>query len=169
MKRYLLLTAGRDRPGIVAEVTKILYENGCNIEDSSMTRIEDEFVIMLIFTGNLNKDAFSCLSNDLLVDLKELPRRQKVKKYPSKFILSFYGGDRPGIVYKISEKLKNMNINISDLKTKRTEGENPIYLMTMEAEAGENITEELLKRELSSLAQELNIELSVRSIEEVNF
>ncbi len=169
MKRYLLLTAGRDRPGIVAEVTKILYERGCNIEDSSMTRIEDEFVIMLIFTGEIDKSAFRNISDDLLVDLKELPERENLKKYPNKFILSFYGGDKPGIVYSIAEKLKEMNINISDLRTKRTGGERPVYLMTMEIEAEGNITEELLKKELSEVANRLNIELSVGAIEEVSF
>ncbi len=50
MKRYALSAIGRDTPGMVAKVTKELYVHGCNIEDSSMTRLEDEFAIILIMS-----------------------------------------------------------------------------------------------------------------------
>ncbi len=168
MKRYLLLTAGQDRPGIVADVTKVLYEKGCNIEDSSMTRIEDEFVIMLIFTGDIKSEDFDHLREELLIELKELPERKEIKKYPNKFIVSFYGGDKPGIVYRISSKLKERGVNICDMRTKRTGGERPIYLMTMELEAEDHIDENILKEELQLISKELNIELSLSAIEEVS-
>lgn len=32
---------GKDRPGIVADVSQVLYENGCNLEDSTMTLLAD--------------------------------------------------------------------------------------------------------------------------------
>jgi glycine cleavage system transcriptional repressor len=51
MKRYLLTAAGRDRPGLVAAVSKILFEEGCNLEDSAMTRLQGEFAILLILSG----------------------------------------------------------------------------------------------------------------------
>ncbi|MBI5345287.1 MAG: ACT domain-containing protein, partial [Deltaproteobacteria bacterium] len=57
MKRYALTAVGRDRPGIVAAVTKALYDHACNIEDSTMTRLEDEFAIILIMSapGDINE------------------------------------------------------------------------------------------------------------------
>ncbi|MDH3961719.1 MAG: amino acid-binding protein, partial [Desulfuromonadales bacterium] len=30
---------GKDRPGIVADVTSVLYETGCNLEDSTMSML----------------------------------------------------------------------------------------------------------------------------------
>jgi len=133
-----------------------------------MTRIEDEFVIMLIFTGSVKREDFRHLEGELLIELKELPERRELKRYPNKFIVSFYGGDKPGIVYRISSKLKERGINICDMRTKRTGGERPIYLMTMELEADDSVDEELLRNELQSISKELNIELSLSPIEEVN-
>ncbi|HZC68761.1 MAG TPA: ACT domain-containing protein, partial [Nitrospirales bacterium] len=47
--RYAMLTAfGQDRPGIVASLAEGLYHLGCNIEDTCMTRLRDEFAMMLL-------------------------------------------------------------------------------------------------------------------------
>ena len=50
-QRWIVTALGKDRPGIVAGVTQVLYRLGCNLEDSAMTRLEDEFAIMLIFSS----------------------------------------------------------------------------------------------------------------------
>ena len=47
---------GQDRSGIVAGVTKVLYQLGCHLEDSAMTRLEGEFTIMLIFSAPQRTD-----------------------------------------------------------------------------------------------------------------
>jgi hypothetical protein len=45
----LAVTAvGADRPGIIARVTRVLYEHGGNLEDSSMTILGGHFAIMLL-------------------------------------------------------------------------------------------------------------------------
>ena len=50
-KKFIMTAFSKDRPGIVADLTEVLYENGCNLEDSTMTGMLDEFVIILLFTG----------------------------------------------------------------------------------------------------------------------
>jgi glycine cleavage system transcriptional repressor len=37
MSRFAVSVFGRDRPGIVAAVTRVLADAGCNLEDTSMT------------------------------------------------------------------------------------------------------------------------------------
>ncbi|MDR2251277.1 MAG: hypothetical protein LBD98_00315 [Endomicrobium sp.] len=49
MAKYISLTAiGKDRPGLVSAVTKVLYKERCNIEDSTMTILHDQFAMILI-------------------------------------------------------------------------------------------------------------------------
>src|SRR5919198_3967287 len=48
MPSFALAAIGRDRPGIVAAVAKVLYEQGCNVEDSQMTLLRGNFSIMLV-------------------------------------------------------------------------------------------------------------------------
>ena len=50
-KKYIMTAFGKDRPGIVADVTQVLYENGCNLEDTSMSMLSDEFTINLLFSS----------------------------------------------------------------------------------------------------------------------
>ena len=47
MKRILLTISGKDKPGIIAKVTGILFARGCNLEDVSMTLLEGQFAMMM--------------------------------------------------------------------------------------------------------------------------
>ena len=47
----VLTVIGKDRPGIIAKVTDVLYRTGCNLEDISMTVLEQEFAMMVIEIG----------------------------------------------------------------------------------------------------------------------
>ena len=42
---------GKDRPGIVADLAELIFEHGCNLEDSSMTILGGEFAVLLLFTA----------------------------------------------------------------------------------------------------------------------
>jgi len=52
MKKYYVLSAiGKDRPGIVADVSELIFECGCNLEDSSMTLLGDHFALLVVLSG----------------------------------------------------------------------------------------------------------------------
>ena len=51
MSHFALTIIGRDRPGIVAKVTEILYRLGCNIADSSCTILGGQFAMILILSN----------------------------------------------------------------------------------------------------------------------
>ena len=36
---FAIAAIGRDRPGIVAELSELVYASGCNLEDASMTML----------------------------------------------------------------------------------------------------------------------------------
>ena len=49
MKNFAVVSVlGKDRPGIVASVAKVLFETGCNIEDSSMMMLASEVSMILM-------------------------------------------------------------------------------------------------------------------------
>jgi glycine cleavage system transcriptional repressor len=62
MPFFLISLFGKDRPGIVAEVSKVLYQLNLNIEDSSMTRLKGEFTIMLIVSFPTERNEEDILS-----------------------------------------------------------------------------------------------------------
>jgi glycine cleavage system transcriptional repressor len=51
MSRFAVSVFGRDRPGIVAALTRVLADAGCNLEDTSMTILRGHFAMMLVISG----------------------------------------------------------------------------------------------------------------------
>ncbi len=169
MNYYILIAIGEDKPGIVAKVTEILFKNGFNIEDSSMTRINNEFAIMLILKGekdlNLLKKEFESLEKEnLTIILKELSKSavEKERKKLPIFNIVVYGADKPGIVYKVSKLLADKGINISDLKTEKI---NSLYIMFIEAEFPANVDIIDFNNKIEKLKEELQVDIKVECIE----
>src|ERR1700722_2045571 len=51
MPRFALSALGVDVPGIVAAVSGALGDQGCNLEDSTMTILQGHFAILLVITA----------------------------------------------------------------------------------------------------------------------
>ena len=49
---YAVTVIGNDRSGIVAGVTKALYETGCNLEDATSTILRGHFSMMLVVSSD---------------------------------------------------------------------------------------------------------------------
>ena len=80
-------------------------------------------------------------------------------------MVSVYGADQPGIVYRVTRELAEQGINIMDLNTKLigTDDE-PVYVMMLEAALPEGQTPESLEAMLGNLKKELSVEIGVRVI-----
>src|SRR5580765_5310650 len=64
-----LTAIGRDRPGIVARIARVLLDHGLNIEDSTMRILGGRFAMMLLLRGETREDR---LLRDLLAVAREL-------------------------------------------------------------------------------------------------
>lgn len=177
-KNYYALTfVSIDKPGIVAEVTKVLLENGFNIEDSSSTLLRGFFSMILIvshqkiFTEDEISSMFSnsCKKLDLSISIKLIENMEPIKKYEKTYIVSVYGSDKPGIVYKVAKFLSDKKINIIDLQTKVVGKEDkPLYIMVMEVNVPSNYDESWILS-LKSISDELGTDINVRQIETYEF
>ncbi|MBF0448047.1 MAG: amino acid-binding protein [Magnetococcales bacterium] len=177
MKHCALLTLfGQDRTGIVAELTRVLYETGCNIADSSMTRLGGEFTVMLVVwlpenfsTADLS-ERLTPVVNKMALEhhIKELDPNTVLNPNPTQpereCIISVLGADQPGIVYRVAKAIHATGGNVSDLYTQVIgSAKRPIYSMIIETEYSSNI--EAIKEELDQLAKALQVEISIRPVE----
>ncbi|MBI2875484.1 MAG: amino acid-binding protein [Candidatus Tectomicrobia bacterium] len=177
-KSFVLSAIGKDRPGIVAAVTRILYECHCNIEDSSMTILKGEFAMILIVSAPESlslselQERFHEVerSMGLFVFLKELEEIERVPQLSlgSPYMLSVLGADKPGIVYRVTQAMASCDINITDLNTKTLEsGEVPVYVMMLEIEVPPEVSPEMLDAELKRLEEELSIDITCNPINSI--
>lgn len=175
MRDYLVLAAGRDRPGIVAAVTKALLKLRCNLADSAMTRLASEFAILLIASAPRDFDearaerelAKACRPFGLFLKLKPLSRpeaRSASRGRAHGAVVSVHGADRPGIVYRVSSALALRGINITDVSTRRTGGRSPGFVLLLEVEARPRELADI-ERSLRGLSRRWNLRVSVRPVE----
>lgn len=173
-KKFILTAFSKDRPGIVADISEVIYENGCNLEDSTMTGMLDEFAIILLFAGKGNH-----LEDRLLKDCRRLEREKGItafirpveaaesgkEKTLDTRTITVEGVDQTGIVYKISRFLANAGINIEKLSSSKhlsPEAGTPHYFMEIQVRLPESVSVEDLENGLSGVGEELNLEISAR-------
>lgn len=174
MNHFALTIIGRDRPGIVADVTEILYRLGCNIADSSCSILGGQFAMILILShpevadGKELSSAFVSLEQGgLSVFLRTLkPGGEKHPRMEGELcMISVYGSDKPGIVYRVAKELGERRVNITDLNTKLVGSEQrPVYVMMLEAMLPPGVTIEEMEQAMQGLKDELSVDISVRSI-----
>lgn len=173
MRRYALTAIGRDRPGIVAAVTKALYEHDCNIEDSSMTILEDEFAMILIMSVPEAKSPEALLKDlkktenemGLTVHLKEIGKESAPRGKQSNYIITLHGADRAGIVYRTASLLSKLGVNITDLETTVTGGTEKVYIMVIEVFVPESVDVKGLQKEFKSLGETLGVTIRIKPLE----
>jgi len=174
MPHYALTIIGPDRPGIVTEVTGILFKLGCNIADSSSTLLGGQYAMIQIISHPtidsteelaaafvpLEKSGLSAFIRR--IEPEKLQRQEIGKEI---YMISVYGSDQPGIVYRVAKELSDRQVNITDLNTKLVGSEaRPVYVMMLEAVLPESIDEAELTRVLMALQGELKVDITIRSI-----
>ena len=176
---YAVSVVGKDRPGIVAAITGGLFNLGCNIADSSCTMLGGEFAMILIISL---KKPFTkarlieelkpvCDGMGMTLGVRTLHADEIARHDVDGEIcmISVYGADQPGIVYRVTRELAARNINITDLNTKLigTE-EEPVYVLMLEAALPQEMSVEDASALLENLKKELCVEISVRLITPVS-
>ena len=124
MQNRLVISAlGQDRPGIVNELSKTIFDAGCNIMDSRMTVMGGEFTVMLLTEGNWNnlaklETALQSLKSklDLVISFKRTGERS-TKQNVLPYAIEVVAVDHSGIVSQLTGFFSNQSINIEELRT----------------------------------------------------
>ena len=143
MPRFSLSALGADRPGIVAAVSGVLVDLGCNLEDSTMTILQGQFAILLVVSGGPGvgtTDLETALAPvaqrfDLVTSVRTLagpPVDQAASETAEPWTVSVHGEDRTGIVHAVTAALADAGGTVVDLSTHLVgTPEAPLYVMTI--------------------------------------
>lgn len=161
---------GTDRPGIVAGVTKALYDAGCNLEDVTSTILRGHFSMVMIVRAPGDVDAARleealapvAREMDLIVAARPV-EETSVELEPSTHLVSVYGADHPGIVFRVADALARLGANVTDL-TSRVIGapEEPVYALMLEVSTA---APEKVSAALDDLRADVGVEVSIHPIE----
>jgi len=178
MTKAVISGIGPDQPGIVAALASILYQRGCNIVDSTMTRLANEFAVILIVTmpddlrfADLQRELITVEeSHHMTLLIKPIPANVSLdsNSHQNPYMISVAGKDRLGITFHVSRKLAEMDVNVTDLNAQTIPGEDgPIYIMMVEVDVPNSISIESVRQEMQTLAAEIGVEIQLRPLEAV--
>ncbi len=176
-KEFVLTAFSKDRPGIVADISKVIYENECNMKDSTMTNLAGEFAIILLFSP-LSVGEETELEEKLTAECRRLEREKGItafirpashpaaKSKTDYYVKNLYveGLDQAGIVYKVSRLLADNDINITSLNSEvkfSPESGGAIYCLSIWVEIPQNITLQTLEQGLHQIEDQLNVDITV--------
>ena len=142
---YMLTLIGDDKPGIVAGVSKALYDNGCNMGEASMMRLGGAFSMMVMTkydgTSDRLEEILQPVANlfGLKTHIDSIAGKLHDHLEPDVRI-SVFGADRAGIVAKATGALASAGLNILHLDTDvGGSEEEPIFIMQIEGVAQNGI------------------------------
>ncbi len=171
--RYIMTAFGKDRAGIVADVTRLLYENDCNLEDTTMSILADEFTLSLLFSSQVPniEELLTRECRRLELDKKISafvrplqPQQESNQKNFKTCTLHIEGLDQAGIVYKTSQFLADHRLSIIQLDSATSASPQSgatIYNMTIHVQVPEDLPFDQLEEELSSVADELHVDITM--------
>jgi glycine cleavage system transcriptional repressor len=174
MSTKLVISAlGTDRPGIVDELSNIIYEYELNIEDSRMTVLGGEFAMLLLVSGELTSlDALQsqipeieeALQMSLLV---KSTTDTETAKNTIPYSVEVAALDHPGIVSNIANFFSERDINIVNLQTESYSAPHtgsPMFAlhMTIGIPAEMNIAQ--LRDAFLDTCDELNLDAELKNV-----
>ena len=170
MNTKLIISAnGPDRKGIVSEISSIISECHANIETSKMIRLDKEFAMLILIeiqTKAISKlhDSLNRIKN-LSINLIETTSNNNLAAYEKKLHLYINGADNEGIVYKFSNYLSKLNINIEEINTKIKNAPvsaTPLFMMDLIVGSKNKIDHSKLENELNMIAEKLGVEIKIK-------
>ncbi|HQS02531.1 MAG: amino acid-binding protein [Halothiobacillus sp. 24-54-40] len=143
---WLILTlVGEDRPGIVANITRVLFAVGAELGEAAMMRLGGQFAIMMMVrSAGSPEDVIGLLeSTRMAFDLKLHVDETDASLHQAReadVLVTVHGADRAGIVAEVTAALVESGLNILDLRSDvgGTRAA-PIYIMQIEGEARQGI------------------------------
>ena len=182
MEKYTASFLGRDCPGVVAAVSRLFGDMGCNIEAMAQTMLSGAFAAIFVVSapeemaaergeGACGADCLRLRLEEGLeragVDLSVLVRPAIAEQWGAglncePFVVTVDGPDRPGLIGEMSRVFGRHGVNIENLKALLGEGGEGKALFVFEVMVPDTVDLGRLRRELALEAGNLNLRVSVQ-------
>ncbi len=173
MKKIIISVLGQDRPGIIAAIARILFENDGNIENVSQTSLQSEFAGIFIVAipdilaqADLEQRMATALDGmDLQVHIKPVEARHEADTplTVESFIITTRGPDQKGLVARVTEVIARHNVNVTNCQAVFKGGDDPnSNIMIYEVDIPPDTDQQELFGDLRRKGAELNLQVSIQ-------
>lgn len=170
MNIHLVITfMGKDQPGLVESIASVVTREGGNWLESRMTHLGGQFAGVLRVAVENDREAALMKA---LLKLQESGLSITLRSEPafpdnsprSLVTLDLLGGDRQGIVSRISGLLASLSVNVEEMQTELTTAPMSAELLFKAhgiLKLPDGLEPEKLRNELEALASDLMVDLQL--------
>lgn len=173
MNKIIITVLGKDRPGIIASVSKSLYQMDCNLQNVNQMILQSQFAGFFIVDhpDNLTIESIhNQLERDLEgknlkihADVVENRGNGNQKTDEEIFLITTIGPDQKGLVARFTEIIAAHNVNVTNLTAIFKGGDEPTANIMSYQVGIKSDTDQLgLFKSLRDKAEELGLDISIQ-------
>lgn len=173
MKKVILSVVGADRPGIIATVSRILFDRDCNLENVTQTIIQQQFsgIFIAVVPEKFDPADLQAELRDraapmgLHIHVWSLPPDPPEDAFADAepFIITTKGPDRKGLVARITEVIAGYGVNVANLQAVFKGGDDPDRnIMIYEVDVPPTTDQAALRTDLRRVAADLDLQISIQ-------
>ena len=164
MNKIIIYVSGKDRIGIISDISKEISKLNGNIETSKMIKSYDKFNMLLLVSINSKRvnelrNNFKIYSDlNVLIDDINVSENETLDKYI--FILK--GANTEGIVHQYTNLFSKNRVNIIDMNTKIVNAPvtgSPLFYVKAVILIPENFKISMIADEIKKMENELNVKI----------
>jgi len=174
--KAILTAMGKDRVGIVQDLTEVLTKWECNIEESKMAVLADQFAVILLFAGpqdNVEKllageESWEKVA-DLQVELKRVAAAEG-KRGGLTYLVETVSLDSPGIVHSVTQVLREFKINIEELDTESASAPftgSPMFVMKLRVILPVDVSPAAVREALHRTASDKDLDIKFEPLSNI--
>ena len=169
MSRFMVTAVGADRPGVVAALSGVLVELGCNLSDTQMAVLQGFASMMLVVEAPASLEA-DPLHAALVQGTEGLGHALWVRRLSEspppmrpgrRWTVSVRGADRPRVVFEVTRLLAGVGINIVDLQSRLS---GPVASLSMQVNVPTGIDGNEVAANLDRLGEQLDLSCSMTPV-----
>ncbi len=170
-KQFVLTASGRDRPGILEEITRIIVQHDGNIETSRLQRLGGDFALLMFVTAPEDQiETLRSVINELHFVKFDVQTRLSEAVEPQELTaatecaITVLGADHLGIIHQITRYLAEQGINVENMNTEVTAAPmsgTPLFSMSAVVRVPSKLSVDDLREALEYIGDELSVDTKV--------
>ena len=163
----MVTAVGADRPGVIAALSGVLVELGCNLSDTQMAVLQGYASMMLVVDApeSVGVDMLQrALANeseglDHTVWVQRISDSVPPSVRGNRWVVAVHASDRPGVVFEVTRLLADAGITVVDLESRLT---GAVYSLSMEVVVPPGVDGGEVATRLDRLGEQLALSCSMR-------
>jgi len=173
MDKLIITVLGKDRPGIIAAISKSLYNMGCNLENVNQVILQNQFAGIFIvlppkdssvetIKQTLIKDSAGT-GLHIHVDGADTDQNEDQPADGEDFVITTIGPDQKGLVSRFTQIIADAKVNVTNLRAVFEGGDTPeANIMVYEVYITPDTDQKGLFTALRDKASELGLDISIQ-------